>query len=61
LLKKKGANSHLGDGIRLRKKIKRAWREKKIFLKKRGTNSHLSDGEPFDKKLNAHGVKRRFA
>jgi len=44
--------------IRLRK-IKRAWREKRIAYKK-GTNSHLSDGDLFEKKLNVQGVTKDF-
>ena len=51
----------MSDGDPFEKKIKRAWREKKICFKKRGTDSRLSDGDPFEKKLNAHGVKRIFS
>ena len=44
-----GTDSHLSDDIRLRK-IKRAWREKKICLKK-GDGLAFERWHPFEKKI----------
>jgi len=47
------------DWFYLWKWFGRTWR--KVCLKKKRADSYLNDGDPFEKKLNTHGVKKRFA
>jgi len=57
---KKGGDSHLGDNVRLRKKLNARERENNICLKK-GADSHLSDSIRLrKKKLNTCGREKKI-